>query len=212
MTIKYLYSKFFKKIVRGCCVIGSRIDKTAHIDSATEFHNSVLGKYSYVGYDSQVFNTVIGSFCSIGDFFLCGGGYHPTDWASTSSVFYKGSHTGNSNKLGSKEIPPTPVTNIGNDVWVGLRVTIKAGVNIGTGAVIGAGSVVTHDVPPYAIVAGIPAKIIRYRFSDDIINELLELKWWDCTSEQLQTLSPYVDDSRKFIVKLKNLRNKNGKL
>ena len=61
MTIKYLYSKFFKKIVRGCCVIGSSIDKTAHIDSATEFHNSKLGRYSYVGYDSQVFNTEIGS-------------------------------------------------------------------------------------------------------------------------------------------------------
>lgn len=68
---------------------------------------------------------------------------------------------------------------VGNDVWIGNEVIILRGVTIGDGAVIGAGTVVTKDVPPYAVVSGNPAKIIKYRFSDNIINELLTLKWWE---------------------------------
>ena len=142
----------------------------------------------------------------IGDFFLCGGGGHPTDWLSTSSVFYEGRHTGNANKLGAKPIPRTPETIIGNDVWVGLRVTIKAGVKIGTGAVIGAGSVVTHDVPPYAIVAGVPATIIKYRFSEGVIKELLNSRWWECSIEELENLATCIDEPLKCLEELKIIK------
>ena len=107
ISLTYLYSKFFKKILRGRCVINSQIHPTSHVDSATEFHNSTMDKYSYVGYDSQVYNAQIGPFCSIGDFFLCGGATHPMDWLSTSSTFYGGGNVGNSKKLAEYKIPPT---------------------------------------------------------------------------------------------------------
>jgi chloramphenicol O-acetyltransferase type B len=164
-----------------------------------------MGKCSYVGYDSQVIHTQIGSFCSIGDFFLCGGANHPADWVSTSSAFYGGKHNGNSKHFASFEIPHTPRTYIGNDVWCGARVIVKAGVNIGTGAIIGTGSVVTHDVPPYAIVAGVPAKIIRYRFNDDIINRLLESKWWELSDKQLKSIAPYIRRPEEFLLKIEEI-------
>lgn len=73
--------------------------------------------------------------------------------------------------------PKNPV--IGHDVWIGNDVVLKGGIIIGEGAIIAANSVVTKDVPPYSVVAGVPAKVIKYRFEQDVINELLKLKWWD---------------------------------
>ena len=206
-SIYYLYSKFFKKVVRGRCVINSSIHKTSHVDSATEFHDSQLDRYSYVGYDSQVFNTKIGSFCSIGDFFLCGGASHPSDWVSTSSVFYGVNNNGNKTRFASFGIPDTPLTTIGHDVWCGLRVTIKAGVNVGTGAIIGAGSVVTHDVPPYAIVAGVPARVIRYRFHEDIIQRLLDSKWWELPDEKLKIVAHNIRQPEAFLLSINELNH-----
>lgn len=74
---------------------------------------------------------------------------------------------------------------VGNDVWIGTRAIILSGVTIGDGAIVGAGAVVTHDVPPYAVVGGVPAKTIRFRYNKDQIEELLKIKWWDWTLEQI---------------------------
>jgi tetrahydrodipicolinate N-succinyltransferase len=74
---------------------------------------------------------------------------------------------------------------IGHDVWIGARALIRDGVNIGHGAIIGAGAVVLDDVPSYAIVGGVPAKLIRFRFAEDIIKRLLELKWWEWSDDML---------------------------
>ena len=81
---------------------------------------------------------------------------------------------------------------IGNDVWIGFEAVILAGVKIGDGAIIGARAVVTKDVPPYSIVGGIPAKIIRKRYSPDIIEQLLSLRWWDWTKEKIKRNLPFI--------------------
>lgn len=99
-------------------------------------------------------------------------------------------------------------TYIGNDVWIGHNATIIAGVKIGDGAIIGAGAVVTKDVEPYSIVGGVPAKHIKYRFSQDIINDLLEVKWWDLPYKFVAKL-PFAD-VKKCIEIIKEYRAKNN--
>lgn len=88
---------------------------------------------------------------------------------------------------------------IGHDVWIGSRVTILGGVTIGTGAIIAAGAVVNKDVPPYTIVGGVPAKIIRTRFSEDICSKLLESKWWELPDETLAKLAPIAQSPQHFL-------------
>ena len=97
---------------------------------------------------------------------------------------------------------------VGNDVWIASDATIYSGVHIGDGAVNGGQSVVTKSVPPYAIVAGNPARIVKYRFTEDIIKELLELKWWDLPLEVIrEKLIPKFDNMEEFIIELKKLRS-----
>ena len=81
---------------------------------------------------------------------------------------------------------------IGNDVWIGFEAVILAGVKIGDGAIIGTRAVVTKDVPPYSIVGGIPAKVIRKRYSPDIIEQLLSLRWWDWTKDRIKRNLPFI--------------------
>lgn len=143
-----------------------------------------MDRYSYIGQSSVVSNVQIGQFCSIGGYGQIGGGLHPTDMVSTSPSFLSGKSTSGRNFA---QIPfkASKKVVIGNDVWIGVGVYIKAGVHIGDGAVIGAHAVVTHDVEPYSIVAGVPAKEIRKRFDEATIKKLLELKWWDFPDEKL---------------------------
>lgn len=116
-----------------------------------------------------------------------------------------GGNVGNKKKLAEYKIPATKQTIIGNDVWIGLRVTIIAGVNIGHGAIIGAGSVVTHDVPPYSIVAGVPAKVIKFRFSEDVREKLLESEWWDLSEEVIKKASSEFKDPVRFLDKVNKI-------
>lgn len=124
----------------------------------------------------------IGSFCSIADeVTFITGGEHDTERVTTYPLDMM---------LGDFSLPWVehsrgPIT-IGNDVWIGYGATILSGVNIGHGAVIGARSVVAADVPPYAVVAGNPARLLRYRFAPDVVRELLALAWWDWDEETIQ--------------------------
>lgn len=198
MTLRYLYSRFFKRFVRGKSVLNSKIDKTAKVYSGCLFYDSSLGKYSYLGYDCEIVNCEIGAFCSIAGSVIIGGAQHPLNWVSTSPVFYNIAG-GTGQHLGDLIVPKTKRTTIGNDVWIGHRAIIMAGVTIGDGAVIGAGAVVTKDVPPYAIVGGVPANIIRYRFDDKIITELQNSKWWDLPDKELRKKSIYMNNPNTFL-------------
>lgn len=144
-----------------------------------------IGYLSYIGADSEIYNTHIGRFCSIAQGFVSGPTNHPTDRLSSHLFAF----ANNGPFKGCSEFTewlrePLLQSNsesvkIGHDVWIGRNVTIKRGVTIGDGAIIGAGSVVTKSVAPYAIVGGVPAKLIRFRFDKEIITQLETLNWFN---------------------------------
>ena len=139
-----------------------------------------LGDFSYVGVYSRVHNAKIGKFCSIGPDCKIGLGLHPTrDFVSTHPVFYSTQRQCSVTFADRDYVEEFQGITIGNDVWLGANVTILDGVTVGNGAIIAVGAVVTKDVPAYAIVGGVPARIIKYRFSDDNIDFLEKLQWWD---------------------------------
>lgn len=118
----------------------------------------------------------IGAFCSISDeVAIFGGGEHRMDWITTYPL-----RIAYSDEFANRDGHPATKghTRIGSDVWIGFRAMIMSGVSIGDGAVIGAGAVVARDVPPYAVVVGNPARVLRYRFSAEQIRCLLRIKWW----------------------------------
>ena len=124
----------------------------------------------------------VGRFCSIGSDVVLGQEKytHPSDWLSTHPFQYT--------DTGLEYIAPTELATIGHDVWIGHSAMVMEGVTVGTGAIIATRSVVTHNVPPYAVVAGVPAKVIRYRHSAELIEQLLASKWWERDLQQLKTL------------------------
>ncbi|KAB0461087.1 CatB-related O-acetyltransferase [Vibrio kanaloae] len=133
---------------------------------------------------------------------VIGGGQHPIKWVSTSPVFYKGRDSV-AKKFSEYERDNIKNTIIGNDVWIGQNVVIKQGVNVGNGAVVGMGSIVTKDVPPYAIVGGNPARLIRMRFSKDVLESINASKWWDLPDERIQELSEHIRNPKLFLENIK---------
>lgn len=137
---------------------------------------------------------IIGKFCSIacGVKFLFNCANHTLKSLSTYtfSLFYEDWELEKSNVASAWDNKGDIV--IGNDVWIGFEAVILAGVKIGDGAIIGTRAVVTKDVPPYSIVCGIPAKVIRKRYSPDIIEQLLSLRWWDWTKDRIKRNLPFI--------------------
>jgi len=205
--IKFLWSKAFLKI-HGTSVRRSVVDKSSSIDIGCNVIDCEIGKYSYIAMFSWVINAEIGAFCSIGDNVYIGGAEHPINWASTSPAFEGVKNSYPKERFASLTLPPYKRTIIGNDVWIGHGAVIKQGVRIGDGAIVGSNAVVTKDVPPYAIVGGVPAKILRYRFSQDIIQQMLKSKWWLLPVSVLKKVGPYAEDPEKFLYQITSLCNK----
>lgn len=172
-----------------------------------------LGKHSYLGggCSSGHEETRVGKFCSIASNVSLGVARHSMSSLTTFPIGligeYKKNFTDNikyEQKCNEDWVGSLPVI-VGNDVWIGQGVIVLGGITIGDGCVIGAGSVVTRDVPPYAVVVGAPAKIIKYRFSQEIIDDLLYLKWWDLPDKTIVELPVYDIDA--CIVELKKIRS-----
>lgn len=202
MRLYYLRIKYpGRRINSGRIRKGVTLGKNVYIGEGAELRTGVkIGDYSFVNNGTFVASGEIGKFTSIGYNCQIGMFEHPTDHMSTSPYIYDhsrsiiGLHTWN-------EIYSPP--KIGNDVWICSNVVITQGVTIGDGAIVAAGAVVTKDVPPYSIVGGVPAKIIRKRFDDDTIKYLLELKWWDMPLEELKKYKCLFEAKDKWIEELK---------
>lgn len=195
--IKFLIAKALKKS-RFSAVRQSEVHPTSKIESGSSFIGSVMGRHSFCGYDCDIFRASIGGFTSIANGVVVGGARHPMEWVGMSPVFYAGRDSVRA-KFSEYKLETLPETVIGNDVWIGSSAIILAGVKIGDGAVVGAGAVVTKDVPSYAVVAGNPARLIRYRFDSSVVDELEKIRWWDFSDEKLRRFSVYIKNPEEFI-------------
>lgn len=170
LIIIYIYNFLFRNRVKSYLVPlnfkvnnGVKIDRFAQLDSYSE-----VGAYTFIGAYVNITKSSIGRYCSIAPGVKIGQGEHDLNDISTSSIFYSKPYE----KLTRKECK------VGNDVWIGSNAVILRGVSVGTGAVVGAGAIVTKDVPDFAIVVGVPARLIRFRFDKSKISKLLKSEWW----------------------------------
>lgn len=168
------------------------------INENTTIETSIIGRHTYIQAKSTIVNCEIGNFCSIGNNVFISPGNHPTTWVSTHPCFYSKENIQKSfesltfNNKSNK-------TSIGHDVWIGNSSIILDGCTIGTGAIIGAGSLVTKNVEPYTIVGGVPAKIIKHRFDHELSERILQTKWWNLPDKRIHELSLYFDNPELFL-------------
>ena len=157
-----------------------------HADQGTYFDRNV----NIISWSDE-YKINVGKYCSIGrdcNFFLHAN--HRADWITTSSQLW-GPVTNEIANLHMQMGHPSCKGDIeiGNDVWIGAKSTIMSGVKISNGAVVAAGSTVTKDVPPYAIVAGNPAKVVKYRFTEEQIEKLMDIKWWEWNEDKIKEVA-----------------------
>lgn len=197
MGLKYIWQRCFMKL-HGVATKNVSIHRTSKIGAGSTVINSVFDRYSFCGYNCKIIGAKIGAFCSIADGVIIGVAEHPTNWVSSSPVFYAGR---DSVKVKFSEFSREThkETIIGNDVWIGERAMIKAGVLIGTGAVIGMGAVVTKNVLPYEVIGGIPAKHIRFRFHEEVIKKLMSSQWWDLEESSLRKFAQNIRNPEVFL-------------
>lgn len=182
------------------------VDTVTYVKPTVKNPNIIVGDFTYFSdtdfeshvthhYDFYGDRLIIGKFCQIaaGVYFVMNGANHQMNAASTFPFYiFEG---------WDQEIPPLRElpfkgdTVVGNDVWIGQNVTVLPGVHIGDGAIIGMNSVVGSDVPPYSVAAGNPARVIRRRFDDEMIEILQKLKWWDLPIDEINDLIPILSES-----------------
>lgn len=194
------------KLVRGIQIIRYKLKRKIYYKNIREQNNilhdstyigdgAILrdtkwGRHSGCGLNCEIYGTHIGNFTSIASGVKIGLRNHIyTNFMTHDFCYGRG-----------EEVMPLPANingfrdgyfvEIGDDVWIGANTIIQRNINVGTGAVIGAGSVVTKSIPPYAIVAGNPAKFIKWRFPNEIIQKLLEIRWWELSDEEIINMAP----------------------
>lgn len=224
--IKSLVKKFFywystkKYMIDSTCkvwpsrnILDIKCEGYNTIAKNASVFNVKLGFASGISRNSEIINATIGKYTTLAPGVKVVRGQHPTSTiASIHPAFYSlkkqygftyvDKQKFDEFRYADKEKKYSVI--IGNDVWIASNVILLEGINIGDGSVVASGSVVTKNVPAYAIVGGVPAKVIRYRFEDDIISFLKELKWWDKDKEWIIKHADFFEDITKLIEVVKN--------
>ncbi len=183
------------------------------IDRMGCINRSRIGGYSNLGFGSYIADSIVGRYCNFGARVSIGGYEHPQNWLGI-TAYQWGKSTESLVSAATQVLlethpPPCQMTTvIGSDVWIGDNTVVKRGVTIGSGAIIGAGSVVTKDVPPFAVVIGVPARVLRFRFEPILRQQLLAERWWEMELEELADL-PF--HSVVECLKILSMRSMQGK-
>ncbi len=168
-------------VAEGCDLVDVNMGAGSEFGRRNLVRKSQIGKGSYTGSNAVIKNACIGNYCSVAWNVSIGGGNHDMESASTYTPYWWKKVFG----IVLEDTRKPAHCEIGSDVWIGAGANIVSGVKVGHGAVIGAGAVVVKDVPPYAIVGGVPAHVIRYRFDEDTRERLLNLSWWDWSKDRI---------------------------
>lgn len=175
--------------------VSSTFGRNCRLGGRVVLLNVDIGDYSYIESDSRVSHASVGRFTSIANFVQVGLAAHPVaDNVSLHPAFYLHRPDLGYDLVERDLLEEFAGTTVGNDVWIGAGAVVVDGVTIGDGAVVGAGAVVTRDIPPYAVAAGVPARVLRYRFDQETIDFLLELRWWDRPVEWLREHAELMQD------------------
>lgn len=182
---------FIKNVVKNPNIIVGDYTYYDDIDGAESFEKHVTHFYPFIGD-----KLIIGKFCAIakGVEFVMNGANHRMDCATTYPFYILGGGWGSAIAPHTDELPLKGDTIIGNDVWIGQNATIMPGVHIGDGAIIGTNAVVASNIPAYSIGVGNPARVVKQRFDNEMINLLEQLKWWDKDIEEINELIPLLSN------------------
>jgi acetyltransferase-like isoleucine patch superfamily enzyme len=200
-TDKVVHPYPLMRLLPGAKIIRSKVEGPLYLNRNAQLGpNVTVGKYSGMNESTYIARATMGAFCAIGARTAINPFNHPLDWLSIHEFqYHPNSYDWVDEYKTMDRLSRTPemfkTVTIGNDVWMGHNVNVMSGINVGDGAVIAAGAVVTKHVPPYAVVAGVPATVKRYRFSEAIIERLLRSRWWDLELSQISGL-PFNDIER----------------
>jgi acetyltransferase-like isoleucine patch superfamily enzyme len=177
----------------------STFGRRCRINGRVTIVDSSFGDYSYIETDARIMGTTVGKFTSIASLAQIGLPHHPVaDNAALHPAFYLHRPEWGYDFVSEDMHDDLRPTTIGSDVWIGASACIRDGVTVGHGAVVGAGAVVVRDVPPYAIVGGTPARVLRHRFDEDTIAFLLRLRWWDRSEDWLRRHAELLSDVHRL--------------
>jgi phosphonate metabolism protein (transferase hexapeptide repeat family) len=190
------------RVHETCRIVDSNLGDWVYLGPNTSVVESDFGDYSYTAGDVQIIYSEVGKFCSIASHARLNPGNHPMERVTQHHMTYRRQQYGfGPDDDAFFDWRRDHKVTVGHDVWLGHGAVLLPGVTVGTGAVIGAGAIVTKDVAPYTIAVGVPARPLRLRFAEDVIEKLQRIAWWDWPRELLEQRFEDLNDLPSFLEK-----------